>query len=65
MSATKSTKDLKSLDKQKLTKELSHARSEHYSARMKHAQGELKETHQLRMWRRYIARLKTFIANSK
>ena len=61
----KTKKDLKAMDADKLKKELAHARGEHFSVRMKHAQGELKETHQVRSMRRYVARLKTFIASSK
>lgn len=65
MAATKDKKELSSMTKDKLIKELEHAKNEGFQVRMKHAQGELKETHTLRMWKRYIARIKTLIANSK
>lgn len=65
MAAIKDKKELSTMSKDKLVKELAHAKNEGYQARMKHAQGELKETHSVRIWKRYIARIKTFITQSK
>ena len=62
MSKFKDTKTLKGMNAAKLGEELQHAQSELFTARVKHSQGELKDTHQLRAYRRYVAKLKTFLS---
>lgn len=63
--STKTNKELHALSREKLVTELGSAQNELFSIRMKQKQGELKETHLVRMWKRYIARIKTFIAQTK
>ena len=62
---TELIKDISSLnqmDTDTLNLELNKAKKEHFIMKMKHYSNELKETHNLKPLRKYIARLKTFLA---
>jgi len=59
----KTTKDLSKLAKVKLLSELNTAQKHLFSLRMKLAQGELKETHQISQAKKYIATIKMFLSN--
>ena len=51
------------LDRAGLVKELNEARRELYLLKMKHVAGELKETHQMKLHRKRVARVLTFLSN--
>lgn len=51
------------LDRAGLVKELNEARRELYLLKMKHVAGELKETHQMKLHRKRVARALTFLSN--
>lgn len=51
------------LDRAGLVKELNEARRELYLLQMKHVAGELKETHQMKLHRKRVARALTFLSN--
>ncbi len=61
---SKVTKDFKSLDTVELSKELTTARKELFSLRMKHSVGELKQPHLVRVARRSIAQISTALHSS-
>lgn len=61
---SKVTKDFKSLDTVELSKELTTARKELFSLRMKHSVGELKQPHLVRVARRNIAQISTALYSS-
>ncbi|EKD66485.1 MAG: hypothetical protein ACD_49C00038G0019 [uncultured bacterium (gcode 4)] len=52
---------LNQLDKEGLNKELLKAKKEMFILKMKHFANELKQTHLIKAYRKYIARLNTFI----
>lgn len=53
---------IKSLDVAELKKELNSAEKKYFTLKMKKQLWELKQTHLIKFMRRYIARIKTFIA---
>ncbi len=57
----KDIKNLLQLDGVSLNKELLKAKKELYILQMKSSGGELKQTHLLRLYKKYIARLNTLI----
>jgi|JI10StandDraft_1071094.scaffolds.fasta_scaffold1688354_2 ribosomal protein L29 len=57
-------KDLKSLDRNELTTELSTARKELFTLAMKHSLGELKQPHLIRAARRNVAKIATTLHTS-
>ncbi len=61
---SKVSKDFSSLDKVELSKELTTARKELFSLRMKHSVGELKQPHLVRVARRSIAQISTALHSS-
>ena len=54
--------DLSSMDLESLKKELSNAEKQLFTLKMKHWTDELKQSHQITMMRRQIARIKTSIS---
>lgn len=58
----KDTKKISGMEKDALTKELKDSEKKLFSLKMKKSAGELKQTHLLKFLRRYIARLRTFLA---
>ena len=54
--------DLSSMDLESLKKELSNAEKQLFTLKMKHWTDELKQSHQITMMRRQIARIKTYIS---
>lgn len=61
----KDTKALKELDSKKLTIELKEAAKKMFTLKMKVTLGEVKQTHLVKVLRRYIARVNTFINTHK
>ena len=60
----KALTDLRVLDQSELQTELNGARRELYILTMKQQLGELKQTHQLRAQRKYIAQVSTFLTTA-
>lgn len=62
VSSIKDISSLNQLDNEWLKQELNKAKKELFILKMKQFSNELKETHLIRMYRRYIARLNTFLS---
>ena len=60
----KAQDSLQDMSREDLQAELTQARKNLYTLSMKKDLGELKQTHQLRQARKYIARLSTFLHNA-
>lgn len=60
----KSLMDLRALDRAELQSELEGARRELYILSMKQQLGELKQTHQMKIQRKYIAQISTFLTSA-
>lgn len=63
-SIVKDNVSLSQLDNDALKKELNTAKKELFLLKMKHFANELKETHLIKLYRKYIARLNTFLAKN-
>ncbi|MDD2487514.1 MAG: 50S ribosomal protein L29 [Candidatus Gracilibacteria bacterium] len=61
-SSIKDIASLNQLDNEGLNQELNKAKKELFVLKMKHYSNELKETHLIRMYKKYIARLNTFLS---
>jgi len=61
----KKTEDLAKLDSKKLSEEIKGAEKLFYTLRMKLNLGEQKQTHLLKVMRRYIASMKTLLTKAK
>lgn len=60
----KTLTDLRGLDRSELQTELESARRELYILSMKQQLGELKQTHQMKAQRKYIAQVSTFLTSA-
>lgn len=60
----KSLVELRDFDKNELQTEIEVAHKDLYILKMKQQLGELKQTHQLKSQRRYIAQLNTFLTKA-
>ena len=61
-SSIKDLSALNQLDNEWLKQELNKAKKELFVLRMKNFANELKQTHLIKMYRKYIARLNTFLS---
>ena len=59
----KNMAELSKLTREKLVAELHSTQKHLFSLNMKHAQGELKETHEIAQFKKYVARMKMLLRN--